>query len=312
MDRNDVNWRGYIPAITTPFDKEGNIDWNGWDQLLEWLVQEGVHGIVVNGTTGEWFSQTVAEQRDLLRRAIDVIQGRIPVMAGCTAYTPQQVTEQAQMLLDHGASGILVAAPPYVVPAEEELVAYYQYISDRVDIPICVYNWPRGTNVDMNAALIERLARIEHVVAIKNSTGNPKNFEEAFFAVKDQIRYFGFPMNEYGANLVLEHNGDGTMGAGAVLGRDHAQFYNLLWEGCLNEALDYGKRDCFLFNEWFNPDFSGKFGSPQAVVKAALNLRGLPGGYPRRPILPLKEPEIARVERILRQINVEIKDSSYV
>ncbi|MFC5449841.1 dihydrodipicolinate synthase family protein [Paenibacillus aestuarii] len=71
MDRNDVNWKGYIPAITTPFDKEGNIDWKGWEHLLEWLLQEGVHGIVVNGTSGEWFSQTVEEQRDLLRRVID-------------------------------------------------------------------------------------------------------------------------------------------------------------------------------------------------------------------------------------------------
>jgi len=302
MDRNSIDWKGYIPAISTPFLANGDIDFEGWGKLLNWLVDEGMHGLVINGTTGEWFSQSFEEQRQLFEEAARHVNGRIPIIAGCTAYTAKLVVENAKLAREAGLSGILVAPPPYSVPTSDELIEYYQYISDHVDMPMCVYNWPRGTNVDMTAETVVRLSRIDHVVAIKNSTGNFDNFVETFFAVKDDIRYFGFPMNEQGVKLILEHGGDGTMGAGAVLGKDHPNFYNYLWQGDVETALKYGKRDQFLFRSWFNQDFSAKYGSPQAIVKAALNLRGLPGGYTRAPILPLSEAQIEEVRKVLNQV----------
>lgn len=85
MDRNTVDWKGYIPAITTPFLENGEVDWEGWEELLHWLVDEGMHGLLVNGTTGEWFSQSVEEQKELFRTASKHVNNRIPVIVGCTA-----------------------------------------------------------------------------------------------------------------------------------------------------------------------------------------------------------------------------------
>lgn len=83
MDRNTVDWKGYIPAITTPFLENGEVDWEGWEELLHWLVDEGMHGLLVNGTTGEWFSQSVEEQKELFRTASKHVNNRIPVIVGC-------------------------------------------------------------------------------------------------------------------------------------------------------------------------------------------------------------------------------------
>lgn len=302
LEKYTVDWKGYIPAISIPFFKNGEIDWEGWSTLLNWFVDEGMHGLVVNGTTGEWFSQSLDETAQVMQVAAEVVQKRIPLIAGCTDYSARQVVERAKIAKKANFDGILVAPPPYIVLTKDELLEYYQYISDNVDLPICIYNWPRGTNVDMDKDLIIQLADMEKIVAIKNSTGDMQSFLATFFAVRDKIRVFGFPMNEFGVSMIKDYGAAGIMGAGAVLGSDHPNFFNSLWNGDIEKALYYGRKDQFLFTSWFNSDFSAKYGSPQAIVKTALNLRGLPGGYPRLPILPLTKEQELKVKETLEQV----------
>lgn len=299
MNRSDIDWKGYIPAITTPFTETGEFDRSAWQELCEWMVSERMHGIIVGGTTGEWFSMTRAERVEQFRLAAAQVQGRITVLGGCNAYTPAEAIELAQAANEAGLDGILLTPPPYVVPSPREIIAFYQAVSDAVAIPIMVYNWPRGTNVDMSADLIRQLAEIEHVVALKNSTGDFGRFVETLIAVKDRLRVFGFPFNDTGIELLTRVGGDGTAGAGAILGHEQPDFFNYLWAGDLENARRVGARDRELFKAWIRPDFSAPFGSPQAIFKAALNLRGLPGGYPRPPILPLTEQELANVRSVL-------------
>jgi 4-hydroxy-tetrahydrodipicolinate synthase len=304
MDRHDVDWKGYIPAVTTPFAEDGSFDARDWNELLEWMVAEEMHGVAVAGTTGEWFSMTPDERVELFRLAAKTIDGRITLLAGCTAYTPAEAIEYARAAADAGCDGILLTPPPYVVPNEDEIVAYYRAVSDAVAIPMCVYNWPRGTGVDMSVGLLSRLAELEHVVAIKNSTGEVARFLDGFFALHDAVRYFGVPMTELGITLVQHHGADGTIGAGAVLGSDHPNFFRYVWAGDLDGARRCGARDRLLFERWINPDYSPRFGSPQAILKAALNLRGLPGGYPRPPLLPLTDEQVERVRATLAELDL--------
>jgi dihydrodipicolinate synthase/N-acetylneuraminate lyase len=294
VDRNSVDWKGYIPAITTPFTAEGELDRDAWHELVDWMVAEGMHGIAVAGTTGEWFSLLPDERIELFRLAADVVDGRITVLGGCMAFTPRDVIAYAEAAKGADLDGILLTPPPYVVPTERELVNWYESVSAAVEIPICIYNWPRGTNVDMQPALLERLAEIPNVVAVKNSTGDFGSFVQGLFAVRDAVRYLGVPMNEPGIAL-LGQGADGTLGAGAVLGSDQPGFFESVWNGDLDEARRLGARDRVLLEEWFMPDYAPRFGSPQAIMKAALDLRGLPGGYPRPPLLPLTDDERALV-----------------
>lgn len=304
MDRHSVDWRGYIPALTTPFAADGELDRDGWMRLVDWAVQEGMHGIVVAGSSGEWFTMEPAERIQLFRLARQQVDGRIPVIGCCNALRPVESLAFAKAAEDVGLDAVILAPPPYAVPNDDEIVAFYRWFSGEVTLPLCLYNWPRGTNVDMSPKLLARLAEVETVVGVKNSTGSLPGFLEAFFELKDRIRIFGFGTDELSITLLRQHGGDGTIGGGAVLGREHPAFFEAVWAGDLDAARHWGARDKAFFDFSMHPDFSPKFASAQAVMKAALNLRGLPGGYPRPPYLPLTQEQHERVREFVAELGL--------
>ncbi|HEX5596685.1 MAG TPA: dihydrodipicolinate synthase family protein [Micromonosporaceae bacterium] len=304
MDRHSVDWYGYIPAVTTPFTETGKLDLDAWQIQLDWFADQRLHGIIVAGTTGEWFSLTEQERARLFATAAERVGDRMTVLGGCNAYTPAEVTRHARAARAAGLDGILLTPPAYVVPSRAEIIAYYQAVAEAVDIPLCVYNWPRGTGVDLDTDLLVELAQLETVVAVKNSTPDFGGFVKSLFALRDKVRYFGLPTNEVGIGLLTQIGGDGLMGAGAVLGADHSDFYRALHAGDLAEARRLGDRDRVLMERWFNADYGAKFGNAQAILKYALTLRGLPAGHVRPPLLPLTPDEQARVRTTLAELDL--------
>lgn len=302
MNRDSVDWRGYIPAITTPFTEQGRLDLNSLRRLLEWLAGEGMHGLVVAGTTGEWFSMSSEEKEALFRAVGEVLKGELPLIAGCNAFTADTAIANAVTAAENGFDGILLTPPPYIRPSEREVIAFYEDVDKASPLPICIYNWPPGTNIDLSRKTLEQLAELENVVAIKNSTGNEEHFLDVMHALNDKVRIFGIRMTAAGADLVISAEADGTMGAGAVLGRTQPDFFNALWAGDRKRALALGALDQLIMSEWFNADYTAKFGSAQAIFKTALNLQGLPGGFPKRPILPLSEDDVEKVRSTLRKV----------
>jgi len=300
--RGRVEWRGYIPAIVTPFTREGALDLQGLGTMLEWLHAEGMHGLVIAGTTGEWSSMTADERCQLFTAAGQQLGKRLPLLAGCTAFTAREVIAYARHAATVGFSGILVTPPPYIRPSADEIHGFYSDISAESPLPICVYNWPPGTGIDMPLPLLARLAEIPNIVAIKQSTGDLRRFVEAFFALKEQVLVFGHSMDEHGLQLLRAAGGDGTMGAGAVLGRVHADFYNHLWAGNVEAARACGLKDRVIMEQWYTTDLVGRFGSGPAILKAGLTARGIPAGYVRPPLR-----DVAAEDRIqIRQTLIEL------
>jgi dihydrodipicolinate synthase/N-acetylneuraminate lyase len=306
LDRDSVDWRGYIPAVTTPFGQEGSLELERFGELLDWMLGQGMHGVAVAGTTGEWFSMSSGERCSLFAAAAERLAGQITLLAGCSAFTPAESIAYARAARECGCDGILLTAPPYVVPNEREVVAFFRAVSDAVEIPICVYNWPRGTGIDLSPELLGELAALDNVVAIKNSTGDQGALLKTLFSLRDRVRIFGVPANRLGVMLVEHAGADGTIGAGAVLGSDHPDFFNHVWAGEIEQALACGERDRLLFESFWQPDFTPRFGSQFAILKAALDLRGLPGGHVRPPLLPLTEPERERVRSVLTELGVPV------
>lgn len=304
MNRNDINWTGYIPAITTPFTRAGDMDWDGLAGQLEWYVQERMHGVVLAGTSGEWFSLSEAERAQLFEESARTINKRMTVLGGCNAYTAAEAIRHARAAERAGLDGILLTPPPYMVPSRRELVQFYRDVSDATDIPICIYNWPRGCVVDMDVELLDELADIDHVVAIKNSTGNFAMFLQGAYALRHKVRYFNMPTSELGADLAALGISDGLMGAGGVLGADHPDFWRRVAAGDKAGAVVLGERDRTIMKAWFNKDFGGNFGSAQAILKTALRLRGVPAGYVRRPLLELSDAEVEQVRGTLEGLGI--------
>lgn len=305
MDRHDVDWTGYIPAITTPFREDGSIAWDDLAAQIEWLVNERMHGIVLAGTTGEWFSLTAEERARLFAEGARAVDGRIHVLGGCNAFTAAEAIDHGRAAAAAGLDGILLTPPPYVVPTRREVVAFYRDVAARVELPICIYNWPRGCVVDLDVDTLTELAEIDNVVAIKNSTGDFAAFLDGLYALSDRVRYFGVPTNAVGADLASLGRGDGLMGAGGVLGADHPDFWRAVDAGEHERALALGARDRILMERWFGRDYGGRFGSAQAIMKAALRMRGVPAGVVRRPLLELDEQEAAVVATTLRDLGIE-------
>jgi dihydrodipicolinate synthase/N-acetylneuraminate lyase len=292
MNRDDVTWRGYWPACPTPFGIDETYDADAHRELLEWYVDQGVHGVLINGTTGEWFSQSAEERRRVAENAVDAVAGRIPVVIGCTAYTAREASSLARHAVAAGADGVESTAPPYVKPFDDEIVAYYEELAAATEAPVMVYNWVHGTAVDMKAELVLRLAEIDTIVALKDSTPNQDQFFETASAVVERLRVFGPFMSTAGYAHLKAHGGDGVGGGGTIFGAPDARFWEDFWAGDDDACLAHARRTEELFPRlWLPGGWAGKYGGYQSQLKAIMKMLGQPGGEPRRPRLPVDDPK---------------------
>ena len=289
MDRNDVTWKGYWPASPTPFTRDGALDEPTLRELMRFYLKEGMHGVLLNGSTGEWWSQSDEERKRVAEIAVEELGGKIPVVVGVTTFTARHSAELGKHAQAAGADGILATPPPYMRPEPDEIIQFYKDLTEEVALPFMVYNMPAAIGVDMRADLVLQLAEIPNVVALKDGTANTASFYVTLAAVKDRLRVFGAFLNPMGLAALRSIGGDGFIGGGALMGHEQPEFFEAVWRGDDTRALEIARRSAILTNLFNNPDWSGKFGGGQ--MKAAMRILGQPGGYPRRPRLPIDDPD---------------------
>ncbi|MET3805798.1 4-hydroxy-tetrahydrodipicolinate synthase [Nakamurella sp. UYEF19] len=307
MDRRDVSWRGYWPAAPTPFDSAGHLDEDALRRLMDLYVRQGVHGILVNGSTGEWFSQTPAERRDVARIAVSEVAGRCPVVIGVTAYTAAEAIELARHAAEIGADGVLATPPPYVHPSADETFAFYREVSGGTDLPFMVYNWPRGVAVDMGRydGLFQRLADLPQVVAIKDSTGDWLSMISTVEQCADRVAVFGSFLHRRGLAVLLGVGGDGNIDGGGVGAPYAVPYYACVQAKDRDGAIAWVDRYQSLSGKLINPDYSGIFASPIPQLKAVMALLGQPGGRVRPPLLPVIEPTtLAAIRKVVEESGI--------
>lgn len=291
MNRGDVTWHGYWPAAPTPFTADGALDEPAWRALLNLYAEHGVHGVLVNGTTGEWFAQSPAERRRVAEIAVAELAGRLPVVIGCGAFTAAECVEFGEHARAIGADGILTTPPPYVHPSQDEIYAFYRTVAESVDAPLMVYNWPRGTAVDIGVDTLVRLAELDNVVAVKDSSGDELKVAETCAALAGRVRVFGRFIHRRGMAIMAEFGGDGNIDGGGLGAPFAVRFYEAYWAGDLDRAREWSARYERLVGLLVNSDYSSRFASPTSQLKAAMRLLGQPGGHVRPPLLPLEDPD---------------------
>ncbi|MGH3261092.1 MAG: dihydrodipicolinate synthase family protein [Trebonia sp.] len=301
MDRNDVSWQGYWAACPTPYGEAGELRLDLLESLIEHYIAHGLHGILINGTTGEWFSQTAAERRTVAQTAIACVADRIPVVISCSDYTAAAVIELAEHAMSIGASGFAASAPAYSRPLDSEIVAFYEDISSALPAaPLMLYNWPSGTNVDFSPELCATLVDIESVVALKNSTGDFERFTESTRLVIDRARVFGPFMGSAGYRTLTEIGGDGFIGGGAILDEADPRFWDAHWTGDTAYCEAHAARTDRIFDRlWLPGGWRGRFGHYQSQLKAIMAMLGQPGGTVRPPRLPVTDPDALRQIRAI-------------
>ena len=172
------NLKGSITALVTPMESDGEINWEGLRDLIEWHISSNTSGLVVVGTTGESATLDVSEHVQLIERAVDISNGRIKVIAGTGANSTKEAIYLTSSAKSAGADAALLVTPYYNKPTQEGLYLHYQLIADEVDFPQILYNVPSRTGCDLLNDTVMRLVDHQNIVGLKDATGDLGRLEE--------------------------------------------------------------------------------------------------------------------------------------
>lgn len=164
-------FHGSITALITPFHK-GDVDRAALENLIEWQIEQGSHGLVACGTTGESPTLTKEEHAHIVERTVSMVKGRIPVMAGTGSNSTAATITLTRHAQDAGADAALIVTPYYNKPTQDGLYAHYKAVHDSTDIPIFIYNIPGRCVVDMSLDTMARLAELPRIIGVKDATGD--------------------------------------------------------------------------------------------------------------------------------------------
>jgi 4-hydroxy-tetrahydrodipicolinate synthase len=303
MDRHSVDWHGQFTAIVTPFDAEGEIDERALRDQVEFLVSHGVNGIVADGCTGEFWAQNLDERRQVVRITAEQAAGRLRVIGSVSTNYTRDVVALAQYFKEIGCDGVMMMPPFMVRPNKEDILQHFRAVSDAVKIPILLYNVPQDTVNNLTPDLVERLADLETVVAIKDSTFDFNIFWQLQCSVGERIRVLIGPSTLFGAPAV-QMGADGWVDTYSNLWPQlTVELYHEAKKGISPRVLELQRTGTalrrFLLRDGWNM---------YVAIKAAMNLRGLRGGFNRPPLRPLPTAEIAVLREGLDRLGVPYAD----
>lgn len=184
------NWRGVLPAATTQFDSDLKVDLPATQRVQKALLQDGVHGLVLMGTVGEGNSLSAAEKRGVLEAAVEVSEGKVPVIAGVSEFTTAAAVTFARDAERIGASGLMVLPAMVYVPTAAELEYHFRTVAAATALPIMLYNNPPSYRVNIEIATLERLMDVPTIVAIKESAPDPRRFTDLINAFGERFVLF--------------------------------------------------------------------------------------------------------------------------
>ena len=183
---------GSMVALVTPFDAQGRLDWDSLAKLVDFHLQEGTNAIVAVGTTGESATLDVEEHIQVIRRVVDQVKGRIPVIAGTGANSTREAVALTEAAKSGGADACLLVTPYYNKPTQEGMYQHFRHIAEAVAIPQILYNVPGRTSCDMLPETVERLSKVPNIIGIKEATGDLQRAKEVIERVgKDFLVYSG-------------------------------------------------------------------------------------------------------------------------
>jgi len=293
-------FEGIHVALVTPMTADQEVDHETLGSMIEYLIGQGIHGIIPLGSTGEYYALSPEERRDVVAETIQAVGGRAKVLVGTNAGSTRDVVAYARQAEKLGADGILLAAPYYSLPTPAELIEHVCSVDGAVGIPIMLYNYPGRTGVDMTPEVVQRLAELDNVRYIKESTGDLSRIGEI-------IRRCGTKMLVFCGcdTLAIEAFDAGAIGwVGGVVNvipRLHVELYNMAAEAAGKGAKLKDNPEAVALFERMRPllELMENGGKYTQFVKAGCGLMGHPVGPPRQPLLPASRDELAVLQQAL-------------
>lgn len=295
-----MEFRGiYTPAIT-PLNDDMSIDRDGFAEVLEHLIHEGVDGIIIAGTTGEYYAHSMEERVDMLNFGCDVIKGRVPVVGGTGALRTEDSIELAGHAKSAGCDAILIATPPYSLPTGRENALHALAIERSVDMPVMLYNYPGRMGSMMDEEFLDRVGQSSNFKAIKESSGD---INRVHLLAR---RYPHIALSCGMDDQALEFFAWGAQSWVCAASNFAMDAHKALYRACVEEG-DYikGRRIMTAMLPLMTVlEQGGKF---LQNIKHGMTLRGLPAGKPRLPLKPLNKDEKRDLAQVVNTMNTTIK-----
>ena len=282
---------GSMVALVTPMHADGQIDWQSLQELVDWHIQEGTSAIVAVGTTGESATLTVDEHCEVIRRVVDQVNRKIPVIAGTGANSTQEAIELTQAARSAAADACLLVTPYYNKPTQEGLFLHHKAIAEAVAIPQILYNVPGRTACDMLPETVARLSVVPNIIGIKEATGQVERGRAIRSLCPSDFLLFSGDDQTFVELIAVGARGNISVTANVAPGR-MSRICKSAMAGNLDEAHRQNQPLSGLHNALFTE-------SNPIPVKWALHRMGrIPPGI-RLPLTPLSQEKQPVVERAL-------------
>ena len=210
--------QGSFVALVTPMLENGSLDFDALEALVEWHIESETNGIVSVGTTGESATVSVPEHLEIIKKTIDFVDGRVPVIAGTGGNSTQEAVELTQTAAELGADYALIVTPYYNKPNQEGLFQHFIKIADSVEIPQILYNVPSRTACDLRPDTVMRLASHQNIVGIKEALDSSERLSELIRisqSVADQKNFSVFSGDDPSFSSFMANGGDGVISVAA-------------------------------------------------------------------------------------------------
>ncbi|TMN21435.1 4-hydroxy-tetrahydrodipicolinate synthase [Lentibacillus cibarius] len=289
--------KGAFPVLVTPMHDDEEVDYNGLKQNIEHFIKQGVAGIAVNGSTGEFVSLTKEEKFKIAELAVEQVNGRIPLIVGTAAETTRDAIMYTKHAEEVGADAALLINSYYAHPKDEEIYEHFKAVAESVSFPVMIYNNPFTSGVDIGTETILNVARdVENITHIKESSGDISKARDISRQGKGFIETF------CGSDdLALESLLVGATGWISVAGNIAPQLVTDLFDSVQENNME---RAWELYDKVLPLcNFIEGSGKYVQIVKRAMDLQGLAGGPSRKPRLGLTTDEDATLKELLASLD---------
>ncbi|MFA5347186.1 MAG: 4-hydroxy-tetrahydrodipicolinate synthase [Methanoregula sp.] len=289
-------FEGVLPAIITPFKRNSamDLDIQGLERNIDFLVSAGIHGIVPCGSTGESATLTFEEHEKVIEIVVNDVNGRIPVLAGTGSNNTAEAVRLTKAAKDIGADGVLIISPYYNKPNRSGLIKHYTKLAD-LDLPVVMYNVPGRTGQNLEPDLVAELARHPNIVAIKEASGNIGQISRIIEETRDED--FAVISGDDNITLpIMALGGAGVISVAANVDPERmVAMYEAMKQGDNQKAL--------VLHFALSPLFRSMFIDTNPIpVKKAVELMGMAGGPVRLPLDDLDERRTEQLRKILDTI----------
>ncbi|MER8526012.1 MULTISPECIES: dihydrodipicolinate synthase family protein [unclassified Mesorhizobium] len=298
---------GVVPPVVTPLNADFSIDFPSFTRTIENLLDGGVHGLFVLGSTSEVVFHDEAGRRAVLEHAVKVNNGRVPIFAGVIDPTTDRVINHARIARSAGADAIVVTAPFYTRTSQPEIGDHFRYIKDAIDIPVIAYDIPVCVHVKLERKTTVGLAREGAIAGIKDSSGDDGNLRYVLKDMADDPGFFGMTGSEILVDSVLAMGAHGVVpGLANVDPHGYVRLWKLTQAGQHAEARLEQERLLKLFEiVWISLGRTSAGSAGVGAFKAAMKSLGIiASNTMARPQRSLNEEETAKVDMILRDVGL--------